>query len=152
MPLKNVTNRCHGEIFCYRKSIAKGLCEKHYQRQRRHGTVERNRIKSEYEPFITNGYMILCIPDHPFVTDKNGYISEHRFIMSVHLNRKLLKTETVHHKNGNRLDNRIENLELWSTAQPKGQRVTDKIKWAIEILEQYSPELLVSKEVSNEAA
>ena len=37
----------------------------------------------------------------------------------------------------NRLDNRIENLELWSKAQPPGQRVDDKINYFIEFLQAY---------------
>ena len=41
------------------------------------------------------------------------------------------------HINGIRDDNRTENLELWSTSQPCGQRVKDKIEWAKEILETY---------------
>lgn len=49
--------------------------------------------------------------------------------------------ENVHHRNGDRLDNRIENLELWSTVQPSGQRVRDKIEYALEILTRYAPEL-----------
>jgi hypothetical protein len=62
--------------------------------------------------------------------------------MSEHIKRWLTKNESVHHKNGNRKDNRIDNLELWSKAQPAGQRVEDKVKYAIEILEQYAPDLL----------
>ena len=44
----------------------------------------------------------------------------------------------MHHKNGDRLDNRPENLELWSTAQPKGQRVEDKLAFARRLLDLYS--------------
>ena len=53
------------------------------------------------------------------------------------IGRPLLGRETVHHLNGVRDDNRPENLELWSTSQPYGQRVSDKVKWAREILALY---------------
>lgn len=69
----------------------------------------------------------------------NGEIQlQHRWAMEQRLGRPLWPDETVHHKNGDRSDNRDENLELWSSWQPAGQRVEDKLAWAREILARYS--------------
>ena len=58
--------------------------------------------------------------------------------MEREVGRPLLDCETVHHVNGVRDDNRLENLELWSSSHPAGQRVEDKVRWAREILALYA--------------
>lgn len=82
--------------------------------------------------------------------NKNGgRVLEHIAIMEHLIGRKLLPHENVHHVNGQRDDNKTDgplqnfrsgNLELWSTSQPSGQRVIDKVTWAREILREYAPE------------
>lgn len=59
-------------------------------------------------------------------------MQEHRYVMQQTLGRELLPSESVHHKNGDRLDNRPDNLELWYKGQPAGQRVTDLIVYLCE--------------------
>jgi hypothetical protein len=84
-----------------------------------------------------NGYLTITKRGHPNQMDSKGRIREHVFIMSEYLGRALAKNESVHHKNGDKLDNSIENLELWHKGQPGGQRVKDKIDWAIAFLTEY---------------
>lgn len=95
---------------------------------------EKCRVGRKYE--TKDGYVIIYQPDHPNA-HRNGSIYEHVYVMSEKLGRPLTPGENVHHLNGVRNDNRLENLEVWSTVQPAGQRLEDKIRWAIELHQAY---------------
>ncbi len=81
------------------------------------------------------GYLLICYKDS--VTQKFKRKYQHVLVMMHYIGRELFPHERVHHKNGIRNDNRLENLELWSISQPPGQRVEDKINWYIEFLKDY---------------
>ena len=73
------------------------------------------------------------------INGKRKYVREHRVIAEQLLGRPLLPNENVHHLNGDRTCNIVTNLEVWSTSQPSGQRIQDKLAWAYELIALHDP-------------
>jgi len=127
------------EIGCCSLSVAHGLCATHYARFRKHGnthTIGGKRAKWTENIIDDQGYVLVPAKGHANAR-LNNRVPQHRLVMSEYLGRPLFENENVHHKNGDKTDNRIENLELWVVAQPKGQRPSDLIEYAREILKRY---------------
>jgi hypothetical protein len=109
----------------------------HYRRWQQHGDPS-TRLNAARGGLSQDGYRMVYQHGHPNA-GVTGRIPEHRLIMCTLLGRALLPGEEVHHKNGLRTDNRLENLELWVHSQPAGQRARDLLTWAREIVARYDP-------------
>jgi len=125
---------------CGRRSKAKGLCVTHHQRMLKYGDVNGGKFhhsahRREWHKGHL-GYVVKYDPGNPNAIP-NGYVYQHRQVMADIIGRPLLPHENVHHKNGVKDDNRPENLEMWISTQPSGQRVQDLVSWARDILGQY---------------
>ena len=130
---------------CERPSKARGMCSTHYSRERVHGNSRPDIPvrRAEGNGWISHGYFYVAVPPElRYLTKGETNIAEHRLVMAQMLGRPLRDDESVHHINGDRLDNRPENLELWSRWQPRGQRVIDKTRFAVAFLVECAPELL----------
>lgn len=85
-----------------------------------------NKLFGGMRKAATRGYFAAWVPpDDPMraMSNARGFIAEHRLVMAQHLGRPLMRQESVHHINGCKDDNRLENLELWHTAHPAGVRL-----------------------------
>ena len=142
---------------CSRPATTRSWCQAHYCRWLKKGDVDSATPVQQQRPhgsgsITKDGYKTLQRPGHPNAS-ASGAIQEHRLVVANFLGRPLCDGESVHHRNGNRQDNTVgvcllqascacpeglHNLELWHTGQPSGQRVADKIKWALEFLSSYS--------------
>ncbi|MEX1164643.1 MAG: HNH endonuclease [Nitriliruptor sp.] len=143
-PLRS-TGPCEVDGCCDRQRYARTYCGTHYKRLVLTGDVRADqpiRIV-QGDGYEHQGYWLVPVPaDERWLIGGDRTAAEHRLVMARYLGRPLHPDETVHHRNGVRHDNRLENLELWSSAHPSGQRVQDKVLFARRILERYAPELL----------
>src|SRR4029453_1127758 len=98
---------------CGNPHAARSLCIRHYRRLKRAGSPYAVRRR---EGFRANGSGTITKRGYKMGRINGKKTQEHRWIMEKHLGRKLHPSEWRHHINGDRLDNRVENLELkWSS-------------------------------------
>lgn len=132
---------------CDRRVEKRGYCEAHYIRLMKGISFDKP-LRTRSSPgtlwirrLDSNGYVMISVPRgtpgaRPS-TNLHMTMMEHRYVMQCHIGRPLLKSETVHHKDGNRQNNDLTNLELRSGAHGVGVRIEDGALAHIAYLEKY---------------
>ncbi len=120
-----------------RKQLSKGLCHacsQHRHQREKHQNWKGGRIKT------SDGYIsiLLELNDtfYPMTRKYDNYVAEHRLVMAQSLGRCLTRQENVHHLNGVRHDNRIENLALTTNKKHNKKSLIQQLQQRIRELEQ----------------
>ena len=128
---------------CEREVHGRGYCSAHYRRVLKHGDplAQIPIREADGTGHMSHGYRQINIPKElRHLSHGKTKMAEHRFVMAQHLGRALSSDEHVHHVNGVRTDNRLDNLELWSTSHPSGRRIEDLLEFCMAMLDRYGEE------------
>lgn len=129
---------------CETRKFSLGYCKMHYTRSRNGSPpmdAPRRKLKGEAVwsewRVAKDGYVVRSKQYREDGKHVRLHQSQHRTYWEEAYG-PLLEGQNIHHKNGVRSDNRLENLELWDVRQPKGQRPEDKLEYAKEIFLKYA--------------
>lgn len=113
------SRECYLEYYRKKNTAICPVCGKTYKRKRSSNKVcssecarKYNSMNAKHKVYMENGYLV----EHKKGYNKKGNVKQHRRIMEEYLGRPLNPDEIVHHINGIKTDNRIENLQVmtWS--------------------------------------
>lgn len=107
-----ICKKCGNQFYTYKFQIDKGFGD----------YCSKSCVHKKTGKYLERGYYMVSV--------NNVQIPEHRFIMEQFLGRKLSKDEIVHHKNHDKLDNRIENLEITTRAKHAAHHSVSKNIWS----------------------
>lgn len=134
---------------CTNKHSAKGYCSGHWHRVKSGINLDlpwNNKIPNYEDLSLENVYTKVSwhkrnnpgsrgdgyVSGYVMKNGKRSHYRQHRLVWELHHGRELREFENIHHINGIRSDNRIENLQLWAKAQPIGQRPEDLVEWVLD--------------------